>query len=214
MLKKKTEDRTKQKGFSLLCACLFIGAGLLYCTVFTEQEENPTFVKQEETSTFVEQDADRKIEVQNMRQETQKEIWIHVCGAVENPGVYQVKEESRVCDIISLAGGGTEDSALDALNLARIVTDGERIFVPTVQEAETLVISGQEKTENQKINLNTADKEQLMTLSGIGEAKAEDILAYRTKNGSFQKIEDIMKIPGIKESAFQKIKDKIMVREE
>ncbi len=71
-----------------------------------------------------------------------------------------------------------------------------------------------EKKGSQKINLNTATKEQLMTLSGIGEAKAEDIIAYRAENGDFQTIEDIMKISGIKEAAFQKIKDKIMVKEE
>ena len=82
----------------------------------------------------------------------------------------------------------------------------------SIQEAETIEVL--EKKGSQKINLNTATKEQLMTLSGIGEAKAEDIIAYRAENGDFQTIEDIMKISGIKEAAFQKIKDKIMVKEE
>ena len=137
---------------------------------------------------------------------------MHVCGAVKNPGVYKIKEGSRICDIIALAGGGTSDSAVDTLNLARVLKDEERIFVPTIQEAETIEVL--EKKGSQKINLNTATKEQLMTLSGIGEAKAEDIIAYRAENGDFQTIEDIMKISGIKEAAFQKIKDKIMVKEE
>ena len=101
---------------------------------------------------------------------------------------------------------------MDTLNLARVLKDEERIFVPTIQEAETIEVL--EKKGSQKINLNTATKEQLMTLSGIGEAKAEDIIAYRAENGDFQTIEDIMKISGIKEAAFQKIKDKIMVKEE
>ena len=133
-------------------------------------------------------------------------------GPVKNPGVYKIKEGSRICDIIALAGGGTSDSAVDTLNLARVLKDEERIFVPTIQEAETIEVL--EKKGSQKINLNTATKEQLMTLSGIGEAKAEDIIAYRAENGDFQTIEDIMKISGIKEAAFQKIKDKIMVKEE
>jgi len=137
---------------------------------------------------------------------------VHVCGAVKNPGVYRIEEGSRICDIIALAGGGTSDSAVDTLNLARVLKDEERIFVPTIQEAETIEVL--EKKGSKKININTATKEQLMTLSGIGEAKAEDIIAYRAENGDFQTIEDIMKISGIKEAAFQKIKDKIMVKEE
>lgn len=162
---------------------------------------------------LVEQEQDTSLEEQTAQiKETEKEILVHVCGAVKNPGVYKIKEGSRICDIIALAGGGTSDSAVDTLNLARVLKDEERIFVPTIQEAETIEVL--EKKGSQKINLNTATKEQLMTLSGIGEAKAEDIIAYRAENGDFQTIEDIMKISGIKEAAFQKIKDKIMVKEE
>ena len=203
MLKKKMQNRQKQMVSYLLCACLFVGAGIFYCAGLTEQKE-VVLVEQEQDTSLEEQTAQIK--------ETEKEILEHVCGAVKNPGVYKIKEGSRICDIIALAGGGTSDSAVDTLNLARVLKDEERIFVPTIQEAETIEVL--EKKGSQKINLNTATKEQLMTLSGIGEAKAEDIIAYRAENGDFQTIEDIMKISGIKEAAFQKIKDKIMVKEE
>lgn len=203
MLKKKTQNRQKQMISYLLCVCLFVGAGIFYCVGLTEEKE----------VVLVEQEQDTSLEEQTVQvKETKREIFVHVCGAVKNPGVYRIEEGSRICDIIALAGGGTEDSVVDILNLARVLKDGERIFVPTVQEAETIEIL--EEKGSQKINLNTATKEQLMTLSGIGEAKAEDIIAYRVENGDFQTIEDIMKISGIKEAAFQKIKDKIMVKEE
>ena len=203
MLKKKMQNRQKQMVSYLLCVCLFVGAGIFYCAGLTEQKE-VVLVEQEQDTSLEEQTAQIK--------ETEKEILVHVCGAVKNPGVYRIEEGSRICDIIVLAGGGTEDSVVDSLNLARVLKDGERIFVPTIQEAETIEVL--EEKGSQKINLNTATKEQLMTLSGIGEAKAEDIIAYRAENGDFQTIEDIMKISGIKEAAFQKIKDKIMVKEE
>ncbi len=197
------QNRQKQMVSYLLCVCLFVGAGIFYCAGLTEQKE-VVLVEQEQDTSLEEQTAQIK--------ETEKEILVHVCGAVKNPGVYRIEEGSRICDIIALAGGGTEDSVVDSLNLARVLKDGERIFVPTIQEAETIEVL--EEKGSQKINLNTATKEQLMTLSGIGEAKAEDIIAYRAENGDFQTIEDIMKISGIKEAAFQKIKDKIMVKEE
>lgn len=197
------QNRQKQMVSYLLCVCLFVGAGIFYCAGLTEQKE-VVLVEQEQDTSLEEQTAQIK--------ETEKEIFVHVCGAVKNPGVYKIKEGSRICDIIVLAGGGTEDSVVDSLNLARVLKDGERIFVPTIQEAETIEVL--EEKGSQKINLNTATKEQLMTLSGIGEAKAEDIIAYRAENGDFHTIEDIMKISGIKEAAFQKIKDKIMVKEE
>ena len=143
------------------------------------------------------------------------DVYVYVCGAVNAPGVYELKEGARVYEAIQLAGGLTEAAAADAVNQARIVTDGEQIRVPTVEEAQNqgAGVAGEvtEGTENNKININTAGKEELMTLTGIGEAKAESIMDYREKNGSFTSIEELMQIEGIKEGVFNKIKDDITI---
>ena len=134
--------------------------------------------------------------------------YVHVCGAVRTPGVYELAEGSRGCDAIAAAGGFTEQAAEDFLNLAQPVWDGQKLYVPGQEEAKVLSESGQ---ENGRININTASREQLMTLPGIGEARAEAILKYRREAGPFLVIEDIMKVSGIKEAAFLKIKDDITV---
>lgn len=143
------------------------------------------------------------------------DVYVYVCGAVNAPGVYELKEGARVFEAIQLAGGLTEAAAADAVNQARIVTDGEQIRVPTVEEAQNqgAGVAGEvtEGTENNKININTAGKEELMMLTGIGEAKAESIMDYREKNGSFTSIEELMQIEGIKEGVFNKIKDDITI---
>ena len=157
---------------------------------------------------------------------TDTPVCVYVCGHVKSPGVYQLIEGSRVCDAINAAGGPSEDADAQILNQAESVTDGMRIYVPSEKETEGVDRSDQtdsgfqssqtavgEKGENQsgRVNLNTATKEQLMTLSGIGESKAQSILDYRQENGSFKKPEDVMNIPGIKQGVYEKIKDHISV---
>ena len=138
------------------------------------------------------------------------EICVYICGAVHEPGVYELPEGSRVHEALDMAGGMTEEAAAYALNLARIAVDGEQIYVPDAEEIQGQSIlsgSGYEK----KVNINTASMEELMTLTGIGEAKAESIIRYREENGGCQSIEDLMEIGGIKEGVFEKIKDDITI---
>lgn len=141
--------------------------------------------------------------------------YVHVCGEVMNPGVYELEEGSRVFQAIEKAGGLTELADAEYLNMAQTVEDGMKIQVLSAEEAKSLPPYGQQDqvsdVQTQKINLNTAVKEQLMTLNGIGEARAEDILRYREEHGYFETIEEIMEIPGIKDAAFQKIKEHITV---
>lgn len=160
----------------------------------------------------------------------EEEILVHVCGAVEAPGVYALSEGSRIGDAVEAAGGFSETAAADALNLAQPLTDGLQIRIPTMEEYESVKgagsgsysaawiqsadgteVSGRSSGTEQKINLNTATKQQLMNLTGIGEARAEAILSYRRQAGAFSSVEEIMKVPGIKEAAFEKIKDDITV---
>ena len=147
--------------------------------------------------------------------EKRTRIYVHVCGAVKVPGVYQLEEGSRSIDAVEAAGGFEEGAAVDFLNLAQQLTDGQRLYVPDREEAAGMGLledPGMGGTaDNGRVNINTASREQLMTLSGIGEARAEAIIAYRREAGPFLVIEDIMKVPGIKEAAFQKIKDDITV---
>ncbi len=141
--------------------------------------------------------------------------YVHICGEVAVPGVYELEEGSRVFQAVERAGGFTEKAAPEYLNMAEKIHDGMKITVLSQEEARaggTLsAVSGAAAGQKSKVNLNTATKEELMTLRGVGEAKAADIIGYRESHGGFQKIEDIKKISGIKEAAFQKIKDEITV---
>lgn len=140
--------------------------------------------------------------------------FVHICGAVEKPGVYELSDGSRIYQAVELAGGFLPEADESGLNLAALVSDGMKIQILTREEAETA--SGQDGyalADGGKININTAGAEELMTLKGIGESRAREIIAYREKHGRFSKIEDIMQVPGIKDGAFQKIKDDITVQE-
>ncbi len=141
---------------------------------------------------------------------------VHICGAVVNPGVYTLEEDSRIYQAVEAAGGFRGDAREDYLNQADRIADGMKIYVPTCEETEGTAWeamtegSGMEDVSG-LVNINTADEERLCTLPGVGSAKAKSIIAYREKNGSYQKIEDIMNVEGIKEGLFQKIRDSITV---
>lgn len=160
-----------------------------------------------------------------------EEIYVDVCGAVTQPGVYAMKSDSRVFQAIEAAGGFLPEAAGTAINQACALSDGQQIYVPTKEEAEkgkagqpsggaadpgtggaVTEAAGTGETQGSgTVNLNTADSAALQTLPGIGEAKAQAILAYREEKGGFSGTEELMNVPGIKESTFSQIKDKIAV---
>jgi len=133
------------------------------------------------------------------------DIYVYVTGCVVNPGVYIMPEGSRVYDAVNAAGGVTEEGDGSHMNMVNIIQDGEKINVPTAAEFSAEDASG----TSGKVNINQATLSQLTGISGIGESKAKAIIAYREKHGSFSKKEDIMKVSGIKEGTFEKIKDYI-----
>ena len=151
-----------------------------------------------------------------------EQIVVYICGAVAVPDIYAMPAGSRLYEIIKMAGGFTDDADPAYHNLARQLTDGERIYILTQEETKMLTMQqqaeGEEGSEgfrgNTKgqINLNTATAEQLMELPGIGEAKAVSILEYRTKVGKFADIKELMNVSGIGEAMFEKIKDKVVVK--
>ena len=143
------------------------------------------------------------------------EIFVYICGAVQNEGVYEVPAGSRVYEVVQKAGGFTEEADVTSINLAARIADEDMIYVYTREQIEKgEYLSGPViSTKNDGlVNINTADVEELCSLSGIGESRAKDIITYREKHGTFQKKEDIMKVSGIKESIYQKICDSISVK--
>lgn len=153
--------------------------------------------------------------------QSQKEagdIFIYVCGAVKEPGVYVLPEGSRVYEAIQMAGGMTPEANEAFVNQARVLVDGEQITVFTKEETEGLDpkafdydVPAMDPVAQGKININKATAEELTSLSGIGEAKALAIIEYRETNGAFRETADIMKVSGIGEALYNKIKDDIDV---
>ena len=137
-------------------------------------------------------------------------LYVYVCGAVTNPGVYTVPEGSRIVAAIEAAGGFLPEAAWEAVNLAAPVYDSMQIVVPDMADY-VKVQEDQVRQEDGRVNLNTATVEALCSLNGIGEAKAEAILAYREEIGSFRSIEQIKEVSGIGDSLFHQIKDKIYI---
>ena len=141
-----------------------------------------------------------------------EKIFVDVKGAVKHPGVFETTKDKRIKDLIEEAGGLLDDADTSTLNLSQRVKDQMVIYVLKHGEKPKQISDGGSSSSNTDvININTANKEQLMKISGVGKTKAEAIIAHREKNGDFKKKEDITKVRGIGKSTFEKIKDKIEV---
>ena len=176
-----------------------------------------------------------RAELSDASSEEAKTLVVHICGAVSAPGVYELPAGSRIIDAVEAGGGFLTEADEACCNLAEEIVDGCQIYIMTKSEScadgqtekkagiQTSPDSDMQMTdrnvrsnsapalENGLVNLNTADVAALMTLPGIGESRAKAIISYREQHGAFAQIEDIMKISGIKQAAFSKIKDKITV---
>lgn len=141
-----------------------------------------------------------------------QKCFVYVCGAVNNPDVYILSSENHIVDAIEASGGFCDDADINYLNLAEKINDGMRIYVPVIGETVTEPVAVQNSgTESGLVNINTADADKLMSIPGIGKSKADKIISYREKNGSFGSISDIMNVDGIKNGMYDKIKDFITV---
>lgn len=141
-----------------------------------------------------------------------EKIFVDVKGAVKHPGVFETIKDKRVKDLIEEAGGLLDDADTSTLNLSQKVKDQMVIYVlKHGEKPKQISDSGSSSSNTDVININTANKEQLMKISGVGKTKAEPIISYREKNGDFKKKEDITKVHGIGKATFEKIKDKIEV---
>ena len=191
-------DKDNLKRILPLISCIVVVGSVLFYVLISR---NPSGTSVQFSSTVSE---DEQKTVQNT--EPSAGIYVYICGQVKKPGVYVFAAEPRVNEVILKAGGTTKKANLLLVNQAAKVTDGEQITIP---EKISNQAKGDNSKESTKIPINRATKEELMTLTGIGEGKAESILKYRQDNGTFKKIEDLMKVTGIKEGVFQKIKDDV-----
>lgn len=140
-------------------------------------------------------------------EEKTQEICVYVVGEVNEPGIFNVEDGTRIYEVIEMAGGATEDADVSRINLSKILDDEEKISVPKKVIKDE---SGHE-SESKNVNINSASVEKLSTLNGIGKSTAERIVRYREENGYFNTIEDLMNVSGIGESKFNSIKDNIEV---
>lgn len=193
------------KKCSLIVSCLLLtGCG----------SRMPHLETVQETQTLPEETAD---EASESGQTADAQIQVYVCGEVVTPGVYRLNPGMRICDAVDAAGGFTEDASREYWNLAEPLTDGQMLFFPTEEEANEREASAEragalpQKTD-QRVDINTADVAELTTIPGIGETRAQAIIAYRQEHGAFAQVEDIMKVSGIKSALFEKMKEYITIR--
>lgn len=205
------EWKEKWESWSLSAKAAVIGGILLILVgvggLFSKKEESVEGTTVVETTMLVE-----KTEV-STTQETV--IFVDIKGAVKNPGVYQMKVGDRVKDALEAAGGLTEEADSQKVNLAKRLEDQMVIVVPKVgEEAEEISagVTSKEEAKEGKVNINTATVEELKTLKGVGEKKAEAIIEYRKKNGSFKTKEDLMKVRGIGKKLFESFEERIVTQ--
>ena len=205
------EWKEKWESWSLSAKAALIGGILLILvgmgSLFSKKEESV-----EETTVVEMTVLAEKTEV-STTQETV--IFVDIKGAVKNPGVYQMKVGDRVKDALDAAGGLTAEADSQKVNLAQRVEDQMVIVVPKVGEEAEAIPAGamsKEASKEGKVNINTATVEELKTLKGVGEKKAEAIIEYRKKNGSFKTKEDLMKVRGIGKKLFESFEERIVTQ--
>ena len=202
------EMNWKVKG-SVLFVCLIIGMGLFWMSRQGEEVEEVTASLSE--TTILPQEVEDKTTVSTV-------IYVDVKGEVYHPGVYQMKAENRVKDLIEAAGGFTPIADDQKLNLAQLLEDQMVIVVPKKGEevnselAQTQMPQKKEVGKEGKVNINTATVEELKTLKGIGEKKAEAIIEYRKQNGSFKNKEELMKVRGIGKKLYESFQERVIVQ--
>mgnify|MGYP001625078405 CR=1 FL=1 len=175
-----------------------------------------------ETIEGSEESEENNTQKQNDKEmEGNEDIVVHITGEVNKPGIVVLKKNSRIADAINSAGGSTKEADLNQINLAYVLEDGQKIYVPNKNEKieEDEYITGNsgntEKSNNskegEKVNINEAMQTELEELPGIGPSLASRIIEYRETNGEFEKIEDLQNVKGIGDAKFNDIRDKVSI---
>lgn len=191
----------------LIIICLIIG--FLYRFIIKDEKNN---FEIDNLDLEVNNEKTNEIDTRTEK----KKILVYITGEVNVEGVYELEENSRVKDCIEMAGGLKEEADIKDINLVDILDDGMKIYIPKkgeniIYETESTIVNADKNDTNKKININTAQKDDLKKIVGIGEAMADRIIEYRQKNGKFKNIEEIKNIKGIGKGKFEKIKKFIMV---
>lgn len=192
--------------------CLAAGLGLcflcLYGCEFPDLFSGPEATTEED---FFLQASSVQASTAEGASETEGTIFVYVVGEVQKPGVYELKRGDRLEAAITAAGGFTEEAEVTCVNLARPVSDGEQILVLSREAYATAgaLLGSSASNATGLVNINTADERELTSLPGIGQTRARAVIDHRNKHGLFEKIEDIMQVNGIKQAAFEQIRDLI-----
>lgn len=214
-----------QKIILIILIALICGI-IAYAVMSNNSEyEEQDILEQNTIENKIENNIENKIE-NNIENEKRK-IVIHITGQVKNPGLVYLDEGARIADAIKEAGGSTKDAALDKVNLAYVLEDGQKIYIPNknekISEIQYIITDSGEnvlkdtgKESNvkggiKKVNINSANQEELETLPGVGPALAVRIIEYRNSNGKFEKVEDVQNVKGIGDSKFTNIKEYICI---
>ena len=220
-------------GVIIISVIIFMVLNLGKVKEFEEKETTGNIEKNitvsEENIGNKENEGNEEDKKENISSETG--IFVHIDGYVNNPGVYQIKENERTNVLIEKAGGLKNGYSIKNINLAAKLSDGDKVYIPSVEEEKTLGNQNNNNvntigkhtnngnnlnnnvsiTKNNKININTANISELKQITGIGESTANKIIDYRQNVGKFKKIEDIKEVKGIGESKFESLKNKITI---
>ena len=196
-----------QKTIWLLLVFAIIG-GVVLCFVNWQPSDNVAIGKTLSSQATM-RSTDQKQPKQSQQAETK--ILVDIKGAVNQPGVYDVSQQPRLQAAVAKAGGLTEQAEMANVNLAQKLTDGQMVYIPTKGERLSTPATTASQASQEKVNLNTATVAELQTLEGVGEKKAEQIIAYREANGGFKQITDLKAVSGIGEKRFEALKDKLTI---
>ena len=221
-------ERKKKIIILIILIAILVSTFIIYMLNTKEREEREEI---ELNNLFLEEKSDEeKIEKEqkdnNIVKDEKEKIAIHIIGEIKKEGIIYLPKGSRIVDAIEKAGGSTKEADLTQINLAYILEDGKKIYIPNKKEkineyiiksnGNTFIQEGDKSQsilskENDKVNINTATLNELDSLPGIGPSTAQKIIDYREKNGEFKKIEDLQNVKGIGNAKYEEVKDKITI---
>lgn len=193
-----------------LIATIIIGViGFGLWEIIDSDQKTNTIISTAKTDSEIEPEAEIDILPQQTEESTKQ--FVDVKGEVKKPDMYEITGDKRVKEVIEMAGGFTDQADIDQVNLAQKVVDEMVIIVPKIGEEIDSILTTTNETTSSKIPLNTATKEEIETLPGIGGVKADAILQYREENGAFKSIEDLQAISGIGAKTIEKLEEFIRI---
>lgn len=202
-------DKIKNKKLIIIISIIFV---IILFVFFNNKDDEVEIIEQIENKVDANIEEDKDV----------KQIIVHITGCIKKQGIVEINEGARIIDVIETAGGVTEEADITKVNLAYIVKDAQKIYIPsiydkedteyiTLNNGENVIVEDKYGGESKMVNINTATQTELESLSGIGPSTALKIIKYREEHGKFKSIEEIKEVPGIGDAKFNSIKDMIEV---